>query len=60
MADSSHCTVIENAVGIVRLRLSGDEWARSQGEKMLSTWTTEALIKQILHSAASLLAEVSP
>lgn len=51
-----------NAVGIVTLRLSEDEWAKKQGETFLPTVPTEALLAQIAVTALEIrehvLAEV--
>jgi len=46
-----HLRILENAVGIVQLRLSSDEWARQQGEKMLPDADTVALLGFIAQTA---------
>lgn len=49
---------IDNANGIVQLRLESDEWARTMGEKMIPTASTKDLVKMILHLGAGLLADL--
>ena len=46
-----HLRVLENAVGVCQLRLSSDEWSRTQGEKMLPEATTTALLGFIASTA---------
>lgn len=50
---------IENAVGIVQLRLStNDEWARRQGESMLPQASTDQLLSFIATTALKVLADL--
>lgn len=56
MADP--CKAMENAVAIVSLRLSEDEWARGQGEKMLPQISTPDLLAVVAREAVTLRAEI--
>jgi hypothetical protein len=47
---------VENAVGIVQLRLADDEWSRATGEKMLRGASTHQLLAHIAKTAMSLYA----
>jgi hypothetical protein len=49
---------IENAVGIVQLRLCKNEWANQRGEAMLKGATTKELLAFIAAQAVQLRAEL--
>lgn len=49
---------MENALGIVQLRMSYDPWARKQGEGMLPQITTEMLLAQIAMLALQVRADL--
>lgn len=49
---------MENAVGIVQLRLSDDPWSKQQGERMLPQIGTDVLLAQIAVLAMQVRADL--